>query len=51
MIKVDFDNERATLPLSLREKIVLRLILFAVALIYPATYDHQLKEWLQGIDK
>lgn len=50
-MSIDHDEEKLLRPLALRERIVLRLVLFVIALIAPAKYSHQLKPWLEGIDK
>lgn len=41
---IDINIKEAARPLSIRERIVLRLMLLAVGFIIPATYPHQWKE-------
>ena len=32
-------------PLTIREKIVVRLVLFVIQMLEPYQYEHQFKEW------
>lgn len=38
-------------PLSKRERIAIRLLLFLIGLIAPWQYDHQFKETLEALKK
>ncbi len=36
-------------PLTIREKIVVRLVLFVIQMLEPYKYEHQFKEWTADI--
>lgn len=38
-------------PLSARERIAIRLFLWLINIIQPWEYDHQQKEWIEGLRK
>jgi len=48
-IELDVDEERAVVPLTLRERIALKLLFIAFLVAYPAKYRHQVTNFFEGI--
>jgi hypothetical protein len=42
---------KPTESLSQRERIAVRLFLWLINIVHPWEYDHQQKEWIEGLKK
>lgn len=48
---MDIDEEKAAKPMTRRERLAIRLVMLLVGMVWPAKYEHQIKDYLEKVEQ